>query len=89
MVQPYERSKVIHHTPIKMKKLIRDLKVGDTLDPELFDLLPECSRVKVTSIHPYGTSFHSLVVTGLATYQGQTIKTHPTVCDTLLEVETE
>lgn len=72
-----------------MKKLIRDIKTGDTLDPELFDLLPECSRVKVTGIHSYGTSNHSLLIEGETTYQGATVRIQPTVCDKLMEVETQ
>ena len=46
------------------KKLVRDLEVGDMIHREDFDNPNAQSHVTITKINPYGTSYHSLIVTG-------------------------
>lgn len=46
-------------------KLVRDLQVGDVIHSEDFGFDPaESSHVTIKEIFPYGTSFHSLTITG-------------------------
>mgnify|MGYP003118374823 FL=1 len=46
------------------KKLVRDLEVGDVIHREDFDNPNAQSHVTITELNPYGTSYHSLIVTG-------------------------
>tara|TARA_B100000579_G_scaffold432895_1_gene450624 strand:+ start:433 stop:672 length:240 start_codon:yes stop_codon:yes gene_type:complete len=46
------------------KKLVRDLEVGDVIHREDFDNPNAQSHVTITKLNPYGTSYHSLIVTG-------------------------
>ena len=52
--------------------LAKDIKVGDLLAPESYDCGARCSPVKVTSIAPYGTSHHSLIILGEWEWKGKT-----------------
>ena len=52
-----------------MKKLIRDIKVGDTFWfpgdqglPNIVPTPPQALKIEVTSVVPYGDSSHSLLV---------------------------
>lgn len=46
-------------------KLVRDLQVGDVIHCEDFGFNPaETSHVTIKGIFAYGTSFHSLTITG-------------------------
>ena len=73
--------------PTMQKKLVRDLEVGDKLHPPIFDLLEEASPVTITSINPYGTSYHSLVLHGEYEWGGKTHDTGPIVFDKMMELE--
>ena len=62
---------MLKSTPDHTEKLIRDLKVGDIIHCEDFDLISDtCSHVTITEINPYGTSFHSLIISGEYFWQG-------------------
>tara|TARA_B100000287_G_scaffold427506_1_gene477253 strand:- start:238 stop:489 length:252 start_codon:yes stop_codon:yes gene_type:complete len=52
------------------EKLVRDLEVGDVIHREDFDLNGEVSHVTVKELNPYGTSFHSLIVSGEYLWEG-------------------
>ena len=52
------------------EKLVRDLKVGDVIHREDFDLTAETSHVTITELNPYGTSVHSLIVSGEYLWEG-------------------
>ena len=45
-------------------KLVRDLQVGDVIHRDEFNLNEEFTHVTIRGIDPYGTSFHSLLITG-------------------------
>ena len=75
--------------PKTQEKLVRDLEVGDKLHPSTFDLSEAPSPVTITSINPYGTSYHSLIINGDYEWDnGETHSTGPLVFDKLTKVQT-
>tara|TARA_R100000231_G_scaffold106614_1_gene78941 strand:+ start:456 stop:710 length:255 start_codon:yes stop_codon:yes gene_type:complete len=69
------------------KKLVRDLEVGDVIHCEDFDNPDAQSHVTITKINPYGTSYHSLIITG-ELWQGRELYRESYVFDKLTEIRT-
>lgn len=74
--------------PTTQEKLVRDLEVGDVIHRNEFDLNAEASHVTVKRINPYGTSFHSLIVTGEFVWKGEPMKPSSLVFDKMTKVQT-
>ncbi len=66
------------------------LKIGDKISPAVFGHSAECSAMEVIAIHPYGTSFHSIMVLCKWEFEGKAYEhgdhTIP-VLDKMQEVE--